>query len=338
MIKKVKSNKLLSIAILSLCVVIIFNPKFYANSCLNAITVWSVNVLPVLFPFFVFTRLIIYLTPPRKSVLDKPFTKIFRSPAGSSFIFALSVLSGYPMGAKLISNVFVKGNISRDEAESMLSYCSISGPMFMIGSVGVGIFLSFKAGVIILLSNVLACLINGFIFRLKKDKSARKEHIKDYKSLNATKIETKQTDVKQADKSSILTDSVYDSLVSILMVGAYIALSFLIIDIFKSLHVFSFLADLISNFRLDTNTVQAVLCGLIEITRGCIEVNACNLSLAVKTIIASGLIGFGGVSVLLQSINFTNNLHIKFSHMLKQKLCQGVLSTLFAILLCLICF
>lgn len=162
---KNSKNKIITIIILAICFVFILNPSVYSKSCLNAISVWALNVLPMLLPFFIFTRIIVSICPPKKSVLDKPFKKFYNTPNGSFLIFFLSVISGYPMGAKLISNMYENKYIDNDDALAMLSFCSISGPMFMIGTVGVSIFHSYKTGLIIMIANLLASIFNGLIFR-----------------------------------------------------------------------------------------------------------------------------------------------------------------------------
>lgn len=381
---KNSKNKIITIIILAICFVFILNPSVYSKSCLNAISVWALNVLPMLLPFFIFTRIIVSICPPKKSVLDKPFKKFYNTPNGSFLIFFLSVISGYPMGAKLISNMYENKYIDNDDALSTLSFCSISGPMFMIGTVGVSIFHSYKSGLIIMIANLLASIFNGLIFRkrIKSKQIYNKKEDNNFlkgsnlqiknvdlalnreKNLNKTdkikdlniekdrtenrfikeKLEDKTNEYKEKKSeqnsdnknksSSILADSVYDSLNSILIVGVYIMLSFLIIDLLKNIGFISNVASAICgvfNITDKQNVVESVMSGLIEITRGNIDLATTNISLQAKTIISSGLIGFGGISVLMQSSAFIKNLNLPINSIVTQKVCQGLLSTLFAI-------
>ena len=381
---KNSKNKIITIIILAICFVFILNPSVYSKSCLNAISVWALNVLPMLLPFFIFTRIIVSICPPKKSVLDKPFKKFYNTPNGSFLIFFLSVISGYPMGAKLISNMYENKYIDNDDALSTLSFCSISGPMFMIGTVGVSIFHSYKTGLIIMIANLLASIFNGLIFRkrikskqiynkkednnflkgsnlqiknvdlaLNREKNLNKtdkikdintekdrienrfikENLEDKTNENKEKKIEQNSDNKN-ESSNILADSVYDSLNSILIVGVYIMLSFLIIDLLKNIGFISNVASAICgvfNVTDKQNVVESVLSGLVEITRGNLDLASTNISLQAKTIISSGLIGFGGISVLMQSSAFIKNLNLPISSIVTQKVCQGLLSTLFAI-------
>lgn len=319
MIKSLKSNKLISLLLVIICIFFIIKPNVCSSSCLNAISVWSLKVLPMLFPFFVLTRLLISLADFKPGFMDKFFNKVYNAPNGSFFVFLLSALAGYPMGAKLISTMYENGKISNKQAEKMLSFCSVSGPMFMIGTVGVAIFNSYKVGLIILISNILACLINGLIYRGKQEKPCINSPIYNHKSNN------------------VLADAVYDSLISILMVGAYIVLSFIFIDVLKELNVLSFICNICSSiFRCDKSVVEGILISVVEITRGNIEINRASISLKMKTILASGVIGFGGISVFMQSLGFLKNLNIKPVKILVQKITQCLLCLVVTIFISII--
>lgn len=320
MIKFLKSNKIIILLILFVCIIFILNPELYSKSCLNAISVWTLKVLPVLFPFFVFTRIIVNLSEFKTNKMDKFFNNIYRVPKFGFKIFLLSVISGYPMGAKLICTLNEQGIIQKKEAEKMMSFCSVSGPMFIIGTVGVNIFLSYKAGLIILVTNIIAALINGLIYR--KDKYVEKE----------VSYSGKKND-------NILSSSVYDATLSILMVCAYIVISFLIIDVLINLHVIDNLSNAICtifNCPQNFDTIKSSIIGIFEITRGIIELNNVNISLTLKIIIASGLIGFGGISILLQSLSFLNQLKISTKTIVKQKITQALLCLIITIPLAII--
>ena len=323
MTKIFKSNKIISSLLIILCIFLIFNPKLCSNSCLNAITVWTFKIFPVMFPFFVLTKTIVETSNHKQNFMDKFFSKTLKtSPLGLN-IFLLSCISGYPMGAKIICVYYEQNRITNQQAKHMMSFCSISGPMFMIGTVGVGIFCSFKAGVVILISNIIAALINGLIHKDKSNETV------DYFNNFYNK------------KEFSISDIVFDSLTSILMVGGFVILSFLLIDTLISTNILPFISNTIScvfNNSISANVVQSFLCGIIEITRGAIDLSSTNLNIQALTVLSSGLIGFGGFSILFQSLAFLNKLNIKFKEVLFQKTTQGILSTIIAFLLVIITF
>jgi len=320
MIKFFKSNKLIVLTLIIMCIILLINPLVYANACLNAISIWSFKVLPLLFPFFVLTKLIVNLTTPKENFMDKFFSKVYNAPVGSFFTFLLATLSGYPMGAKLICERYENGQINSKQAEKMLSFCSVSGPMFMLGTVGLAMLQSFKLGIIILISNIIASLINGIIYRGKNENILNNHSFK-------------------TQKKKDLSDIVFDSLISILMVGAYIVLSYLLIEILNNLKIFTLISNIICcvfKIKPYQDVVLSVLNGLIEITRGIFDLSLTNSSMFAKGIIASSLIGFGGISIMLQSVNFLSKLNVSVKTMFKQKLTQGFLCLIVSTILCLI--
>lgn len=319
MIKKFNANKILCVALIGICLFFLINPKTCSNACISGVSVWAINVFPVLFPFFILTRTIVTLSSNQTGRLDKFFSKFFNTPRGSLKIYSLSLLSGYPMGAKLICNEFEDGKTNSHQALKMLSFCSMAGPMFIIGTVGVAIMKNMICGIVILASNIIATLINGIIFS-KFKKEEKLEH-----SLKAPQYKTSHFSIEQI---------VYDSLISVLMVGCYIALSFLLIELLKSLNIINFITFSLSKiFRIDESIISSVIIGIVEITKGAIEIEKLNVALRLKTIILSGIIGFGGLSVMMQSVSFLSKLKLKIKHMFLQKFIQGLISLIIAVIL-----
>ncbi len=318
MIKKLKSNKLIILFLLFICIIFVCNPAIYTKSAMNAISVWAFKLLPAMFPFFIITRIIVNLVEVKTNVMDKFFYKLYHT-RNSSLIYFLSILSGYPMGAKLISNMYDLCRINNKEAKKMLSFCSVSGPMFIVGSVGVGILHSYKAGLIILIANILASLLNGLIYR-GKEKSYEKFEF-----------------AGKPHNENLLLDSVFDAIQSILMVCGFIVVSFLLIDMLKNLKILNFLAIIASKiFKCDYNIALSCFEGTIEMTRGIIDLSNITIPLSVKAIISSTLIAFGGVSILLQSLSFLAKLNISKKTMIVQKTTQALLCLLITIPLALI--
>ena len=298
-----------------MCIIIIVNPSVYAKSSLNGISVWAFKVLPLMFPFFILSKLIANLHTPKENFMDKFFNRLYNAPKGSFSTFFLATLSGYPMGAKLICTMYEKKQITSSEANKMLSFCSVSGPMFMIGTVGVAMLNNFKSGIIILVSNIVASLINGLLYRGKK-------------------VDKKELSFTPKKVHFSLSDCVYDSLISILMVGSYIVISFIVIDILNNIYVIKFISNTICsifNCKQHLDIVRSVLNGFFEITRGIFDLSQTSASLRIKTIIASSLIGFGGISILLQSISFLGKINMPIKNMLLQKITQGILCLIISI-------
>ena len=86
---------------------------------------------------------------------------VFRIPANGIVIVVLSLVGGYPVGAKLLADGVKEGRITSGTASRMLAYCVNCGPAFLISGVGVGIFRSLRLGVMIYVSQIIACFLTG---------------------------------------------------------------------------------------------------------------------------------------------------------------------------------
>jgi len=116
---------------------ILIYPSEIIEATRSGIILWANVVLPSLLPFFIGAELLVGLGLVKFiGVLIEPIIRpIFHVPGEASFIFAMSITSGYPIGVKLTSNLRRNNVISQSEAQRIISFCSTSGPLFMIGAV-----------------------------------------------------------------------------------------------------------------------------------------------------------------------------------------------------------
>ena len=86
----------------------------------------------------------------------------------------MGLISGYPVGAKVAANLRDKDICSKEECERLLSFTNNSGPLFIIGTVGITMFGSTEIGILLFITHLLASLTVGILFRFwKKGKSSR---------------------------------------------------------------------------------------------------------------------------------------------------------------------
>ena len=79
-------------------------------------------------------------------------------PGVGSFAFIMGIISGYPVGAKIVANFKEQGLCTDVEAERLLSFTNNSGPLFIVGTVGIGFFADTKTGFLLLFTHILACI------------------------------------------------------------------------------------------------------------------------------------------------------------------------------------
>lgn len=123
------------------------------------------TVLPSLFPFMIISKLAVStnaLSPIRR-YLSGIFRFLFRLPAPCVDIFIFSLIGGYPIGAVLAKESYNRGEISKKQLQSVMRFCVIGGPGFVIGGIGRRLFKSTQAGVILYASCVISAILCGII-------------------------------------------------------------------------------------------------------------------------------------------------------------------------------
>ena len=99
-------------------------------------------IIPSLFPFFVLSTLVVELglVSYLGRLLSPLMRPLFRVPGEGATALALGFVGGYPVGARTTLSLYEKGLCTKTEAERMLAFCNNSGPAFILGVVGIGIF------------------------------------------------------------------------------------------------------------------------------------------------------------------------------------------------------
>lgn len=294
---------------------------FYSSSNLeaakNGLKLWSENVVPTLFPFFVATEILCstnFINLAGK-ILRKPVKKIFNVPGEGAIALILGIISGYPVGAKIIVNFREKNICTKEEGERLLAFTNNSGPLFILGTVGASLFKDINIGYILLKSHIISCLIVGFIFRnWKKSKE---------KSTKSAKIVENNCKIK--DNSNILGNSITNSIKTILKIGGFIVIFSVIISILNKSGVFEMIEKNCAKINVPKGVGTAVFSGIIELTNG-IKILSSLGNTYFFIEIASFLLGLGGISVLLQVYSVISKSDISIKPYIYGKIMQSLIS------------
>ena len=186
--------------ILAVFIISVFALGDYSYAVSDGISLWVVAVLPVLFPYFFFTAVLssLKLTGKIAKKLSPITKKLFRTGGVSGYLFLISLISGYPSGAKGVSDAYSGGLLTKTEAERTSAFCSVSSPAFLISSVGAVMFGNRKLGVLLFFSNLISVCVVGFIFSFYKRNDTPSQ----------CNLQLKKVD-------NVLYESVYSSVISI---------------------------------------------------------------------------------------------------------------------------
>ncbi len=307
---------LLFILIFALALVLTLSDN-YQSTTLDGVKLWLACVFPSLFPYLFITAIISSLSVSKRlaSLLSPVSRKIFRVNGTLSYALFLSLISGYPIGAKMVSDLKEQGLISQAESVRASILCSNSSPAFLIGSIGSITFNDRSFGITLFCLHILSTLINGFIFSFYKHKD---------KPTNPSNAYPKP----KAD--NLLYDGVYSSVISVLVVGGLITVFYILTEILEKTGVLSPIIYLLSTVT-DEQTAKAVVFGCFECTRGLKQLSL-GLNSNLTLPIALATCGFGGLSVIMQSLAFLKKAKIKTAPFLLSKVTSAVIGFILGIL------
>lgn len=247
----------------------------------------------------------------------------------------MGIITGYPIGAKIVSDFKSKNLCSQVECERLLSFTNNSGPLFIIGTVGIGLFRNLRIGYILFLSHLLASLSVGFLFRWWKCKDNK--FTKNKNSTNYSVFSNNQVTLKFSKLGAILANSITSAIHSIVLIGGFVVIFSVIISILNSSYILTIctkiLTPITNLFNIPNEFITGIITGIIEVTNGVSSVSVISNTSTVSILICAFLLGFGGISVLLQVLAITSKAKISIKPYLIGKLAQACLSVIYTALL-----
>ncbi len=313
-LKKAQIPKVFAcIAVIAFMSFMLAKPDYYLDSARRGLSLFASSVLPSLFPFYFCSLLLTYMGA--VGTISKAGAKgvklMYNAPKESAYVLFLSMLCGYPVGASIIYELYSAGVISQKDANCVCSFCSTSGPVFMIGTIGGAIFANRKVGLIVLVAHYLGAIANGFIYRKKTGDG------KDVSTFSS-----------QSDVDGLLSRAISKATINMLYVGGYIVICGMIVDTLELVGI----RNALSNLNYASEPVLSAIYSLIEMTRASIECSKCqNLQLGVT--LCTGAVSLGGLSITLQNYTFLSKCGVGFWKLLLRKATQCAISMIVAFIL-----
>lgn len=322
-------KNLISIMFLLFTICLIIFSKSNIQAVKNALNIWVNNVIPSLFPFFIATELLNHTNIPRAigNIFNKIMRPLFNVPGVGAYALFMGIISGYPVGAKIVTNFRNENLCTKEEAERLLTFTNNSGPLFILGTVGITLFYDSSIGLLLLFTHILACISVGIIFRFWKT-NVKEQRNKD----------TLETNVTFNSLGEILSKSILSAINSVVLIGGFIVLFGIIFSILQKAHILSIIkSSLIPIFNLvniDTTFIIPILTGILELTNGVSAVSfVSSKNLCINVIACAFLLGFGGISIMLQVLSITSKSDISIKPYILGKLLQGTLAALYTFLI-----
>lgn len=326
-----------ALIVLFLILGIILFPNDSLNAAKEGLNIWTTVLIPSLLPFIIGANLVVDL-----KIVDivgfiiNPITKLIFNVSGKgALVFVISTVSGYPIGSKLASELRINNEITKNEAQRLVSFCSTSGPLFIIGSVGTGMFQNSYLGYLMILCHYLGSISVGLLFRnfgkenLLKSNVSLKNNIKNV-------ITSRNSNNKGF--FVLFGDAVHNGVNTLLMVGGFVIVFSVIFKVLSLFNIVTFISDLLylplSLLGVTKELCHALISGLFEMTIGCNNISSIsNASEVIKVSLCSFLIGFSGLSILAQCCNFLSKTDINTNIYIFSKFLHGVIASIFTFFL-----
>ncbi len=326
LLRKSSKNLLLTIIFSLLIIYIILNPKSCISFTINGAKLFFYSVFPSLFPFLVIVNLIFSFGGVEiySKFLGKILCTPLRLPKECSVVLLASLFCGYPLGSRYACELYERNIIDKSTLERLLNIATNGSPLFIIGTVGTAMLHSVFLGYILLISNTLSCIIMGLILPAKK--------ISKYSSYSNSSVAA--TQVKENPNFGVaLKNALEDGTKTCLSIGSFVVIFSVIINIIKSSGIYHTALESLCNFGIiNQNILDGLFLGFIEITNGCSIVATSTLSLNIKILICSFLIGFSGLSITFQVYSFVYKYKVSMKKYLSLKIIQGIICTLITLL------
>ena len=299
------------IILLSLFVLmqLLINKSIIYSSVIYALNIWVNSLIPALFPFFIISDILInYNITNYIPRIFKNFCKhLFNISDNMLTILMLSMVSGFPSNARNTRLLYDKGIINLEEANHILIFSHFSNPIFILTTVGVFFFQNEKIGIILLITHYLSNFILGVCFR------------------NSFKHDDKVTcnNTSKVNFGNVFVNAIKKAIDTILMICGIVVVFMMLAEIV--VHTFNF-----------NSYNKMIVKGIFEITIGLEALSKLDLGLCFKTVMASIILAFGGISVHTQVLSQITGTKIKYIYFFLGRIYQMIIAGILTYLICVI--
>lgn len=268
--------------ILLLLIFLLRYPQEALAASREGMGLWLNTLIPTLLPFLILTGFLIRTEAAEK--LTSPARSFWKSCLGISpsgaYALILGMLCGYPMGAKITSDMYQHGKISRREAEYLLTFTNHASPVF-INTYLIHICLNDQADIrevylIFFLSSLITMLF--FRFFIYKNKTVTEENF------STSKMEPSAS----GSLGTLLDTSIMNGFETIARLGGYILL-------------FSILSACVRHYWKFETLAGYLFLGSLELTTGLHLIAGSPLPMKLKCLSAMSATSFGGICILAQT-------------------------------------
>ncbi len=305
----IKNKDLLIILILSICIIqIAAAPNLCIDAAVTGAMLFFYKVFPSLFPFLVISNLIlaydgIYIY---SKIFGRYLCRPMRLPLECGFVLIVSMLCGYPLGAKYSCDIYERHIIDRNSFIRLLNIASNPSPIFVLGAVGTAMLNNSALGYLLLFSCYASSAVIGVLLSDRNIPGKRSEMVKHT--------------VEPVNLGNALKNSVENAINTSISIGGFVI-------------IFSVINAYIMRIAPGSSgIIKTVLIGIIEMTNGCSLISGTEWSILLKLSVISFFLSFSGLSIISQVYSFTYKYNVSMVRYMAVKAVQGAICALITII------
>lgn len=286
-------------------IVFIFNINIVIESTKYSSILFFNKIFITIVPFIILSDILIYFDYHifLKNTIGKFLSKLFNIDPSTSIIFILSILTCSPNNAIFTKDMLDNDEIDINTANKIMCFTYFQSIPFVIGTIGVGLFKSFKIGLFFYFIMLINNIMIGLFLRREKYNYVLKNNVKNKSSF-----------------FEVLKNSIMKSInTSLIILG--------------NLIIFTVITNLIKHYININPLVLSILSGILELTNGVVSVSSLDITLYLRIALTSFLINFTGLSIIFQSMSILDKYKLNIKRILIIKLVFSIISTFIALLL-----
>ncbi len=276
--------------------VIILDGKTALHSMQEGLQLCMQTVIPSLFPIFVLSGIVSSSLLGESFDLLRHLGRLCKIPKGGESLLAVGFLSGYPVGAQLVTQAYNAHCLPLDTARRMLGFCSNAGPAFLFGML-CPMFDNSLVPWILWGIHIVGALIVGWILPGDSQNDC----------------------ILQKVKPTTLPTALHNALRNIATVCGWVLIFRVILGFCSRWFLWLFPTE-----------VQVLLSGMLELSNGCIMLHKLPQE-GLRFIFASFMLSFGGLCVMMQTRSVT--LELGFGCYFPGKALQTLITTTLSVIL-----
>lgn len=290
-------NKLIEVFVFVIFLSLLFYPDIVRNELIEALTIFFKTLFPSIFPFFLIGNLLISynFVSTINHLLKRVTTKVFHVSSNASFIIIMSMISGFPSGAKYIRDLLDKKIINQSQANYLITFTHFANPLFVITTTSL-LFQERKLSYLLLLSMYLSNIIIGIVTRPKKIEKGYPISYQEPPSFGEA-----------------LTSSLTNTIDILMMILGNTCFFFLV-------------SKLVTTFFPLNPFFTCLVNGFFDLTKGITSLTLLDTTTCLKGMLVLSFISFGGINIHMQVLNMLQNTKVSYQNFLLGRIAQASIS------------